>query len=58
MRKTYKRKRRSCALCKPHKVGWEKRWKPKEAARRTLLERECWHSNKTKKTEPFSISPR
>jgi len=41
MRKTYKRKRRSCALCKPHKVGWGKRWKPKEAAQRILMEREC-----------------
>jgi hypothetical protein len=34
MRKNYKRNRRSCALCKPHKVEWDKRWKPKEAARR------------------------
>jgi hypothetical protein len=23
MGKVYKRKRRSCAVCKPHKVGWE-----------------------------------
>jgi hypothetical protein len=38
MRKNYKRKRRSCALCKPHKVGWDKRWKPKEAARRMDME--------------------
>jgi hypothetical protein len=37
MRKAYKRKRRSCALCKPHKVGWDKRWKAKEAARRLLM---------------------
>jgi len=41
MRKSYKRKRRSCPLCKPHKVGWDKRWKPSEAAKRTLMEREC-----------------
>ena len=40
MRKNYKRKRRSCALCKPHKVGWDKRWKPKEAARRMEMEHE------------------
>jgi hypothetical protein len=26
MRKQYKRKKRSCAMCKPHKMGWEKRW--------------------------------
>lgn len=39
MRKAYKRKHRSCALCKPHKVGWDKRWKPKEAAPRTESQR-------------------
>lgn len=30
MRKKYKNKRRSCALCKPWKRGWMKRWKYKE----------------------------
>jgi hypothetical protein len=37
MRKTYKNKRRSCALCKPHKRKHSNRWKPKdaEALRRT-----------------------
>jgi hypothetical protein len=44
MRKTYKQKRRSCALCKPHKVGWDVRWKPKEAARRIVMERESRYS--------------
>lgn len=39
MRKNYKRKRRSCSLCKPHKMGWDKRWKAKEAARRRIMER-------------------
>lgn len=34
MRKAYKQKRRSCALCKPHKASWAKRWKPKEVERR------------------------
>jgi hypothetical protein len=33
MRKRLKRKRRSCALCKPHKMGGENRWKAKEFAR-------------------------
>ena len=33
MRKVYKKKRRACALCKPHKMGWERRWKVREAAR-------------------------
>ena len=23
MRKKYKKKKRSCAMCKPHKMGWE-----------------------------------
>jgi hypothetical protein len=32
MRKHLKRKRRSCALCKPYKMGGEVRWKPKELA--------------------------
>lgn len=27
MRKQYKNKKRSCALCKPWKRNWEKRWK-------------------------------
>jgi hypothetical protein len=41
MRKVYKRKRRCCALCKPHKVGWDKRWKVKEVTRLIQMEREC-----------------
>ena len=32
MRKQLKNKRRSCAMCKPHKRAWENRWKPKERA--------------------------
>ncbi len=30
MRKIYKNKKKSCALCKPHKMGWAKRWKFRE----------------------------
>jgi len=41
MRKGYKRKQRSCVLCKPHKVGWDLRWKAKEAARRLTIEHDC-----------------
>lgn len=40
MRKNYRRKRRSCALCKPHKVGWDSRWTAKEAALRKALDLE------------------
>ncbi|MCS6286579.1 MAG: hypothetical protein H8K08_14230 [Nitrospira sp.] len=40
MRKNYRQKRRSCALCKPHKVGWASRWTAKEAALREAMELE------------------
>jgi len=40
MRKHLKRKRRSCALCKPYKMGGEVRWKPKELAAMKLAARE------------------
>jgi hypothetical protein len=30
MRKRYKSKLQSCGLCKPHKRGWEHRWKGKD----------------------------
>jgi hypothetical protein len=33
MRKRLKKKKHSCALCKPHKMGWGNRWKPKELVR-------------------------
>lgn len=31
--KMYKRKKRACAMCKPHKAGWEKKWTAKDLAR-------------------------
>lgn len=40
VRKRYKLKRRSCALCKPHKRGWDHRWKAKEGQRLETAERE------------------
>lgn len=40
MRKRYKNKRRSCALCKPHKRGWDLRWRPRELAALARAERE------------------
>jgi len=40
MRKRLKRKRRSCGLCKPYKMGMENRWKPKEFARLKQAESE------------------
>ena len=30
MRKRFKNKKRSCALCKSHKRGWSTRWKEKD----------------------------
>lgn len=32
MRKRYKLKLRSCSLCKPHKMHWDKRWTKKDEA--------------------------
>jgi len=32
MRKRFKHKKRSCALCKPNKIGWSSRWNIKEFA--------------------------
>lgn len=40
MRKRYRMKLRSCSLCKPHKRGWDNRWKAKELASGVLAERE------------------
>jgi hypothetical protein len=39
MRKRLKLKKRSCAMCKPHKMGCEGRWKPKEKAQLEAFER-------------------
>lgn len=50
MRKSYKQKRRSCGLCKPHKVGWDSRWTAKEAAIRKSIElesRQIFHKDLT-----------
>lgn len=33
MRKRFKQKKRGCALCKPHKLGWDNRWNAKEFTR-------------------------
>jgi hypothetical protein len=38
--KVYKRKRHSCGLCKPHKVGWAPRLKKKQRALFELHETE------------------
>lgn len=40
MRKRYKRKRESCALCKPQKMGHEKRWKDRDLAQLREFERD------------------
>lgn len=41
MGRTYKRKRRSCWLCKPHKVGAAPRFKDREKSKRERMEREA-----------------
>ena len=43
MGKQYKRKRRSCALCKPHKMGWDKKRTPQQAALLKTHEKEMGH---------------
>lgn len=47
MRKRFRRKLRSCAMCKPHKIGWESRWSPSEAARLRDDERQILDSTRT-----------
>jgi hypothetical protein len=39
MRKRLKQKLRSCAMCKPHKMGHALRWKPRELVRLQEAER-------------------
>ena len=41
MRKRYKNKRKSCALCKPHKRGFAVRWRAREFAEIVRAEREA-----------------
>lgn len=40
MRKRYKNKLKSCALCKPHKRGWALRWRGRELASMSAAETE------------------
>jgi hypothetical protein len=40
MRKRYRDKNRSCALCKPQKRGWARRWSARELAFFESSERE------------------
>lgn len=47
MRKRLKRKRRSCALCKPQKTGHASRWTPEDAVRLKEAERDIAESLKT-----------
>lgn len=39
MRKRYKKKQRSCVLCKPHKMGLANRWKNKDLVKLKEFER-------------------
>jgi len=40
MRKRYKKKLRSCAMCKPHKMHGANRWKVKDEAKLKEFEKE------------------
>jgi hypothetical protein len=47
MRKRFKLKQRTCALCKPHKRGWEHRWTPRDLALAKLAERDMRSASAT-----------
>lgn len=38
--KVYRQKRRSCASCKPHKVGWAPMWNNKILAKLKRMDKE------------------
>ena len=40
MRKQLKKKKAACALCKPHKRGWENRWTARERGLEKAASRE------------------
>ena len=40
MRKMFKLKKHSCALCKPHKTGHQNRWKSKDLEKIKIFEKE------------------
>lgn len=52
MRKMKKEKARSCALCKPHKMGWEMRWKHKDLEMIRRSEREIREAPRGSLSEP------
>jgi hypothetical protein len=46
MGRVYRRKRRSCSLCKPNKMGIEPRWTTKEYDKIKRMEKEAKESIK------------
>ncbi len=40
MRKMFKNKKHSCALCKPYKTGHQNRWKSKDLEKIKIFEKE------------------
>lgn len=51
MGKIYKRKLRSCGLCKPHKRGWQPRYKSKELKYRQSTDNEMKEAKEIKKKQ-------
>lgn len=43
MRKQFKKKKTCCALCNPHKRGWENRWRAKDRAKMAAAEKDMRH---------------
>ena len=46
MRKQFKQKLKSCALCKPHKMHWANRWKTKDRAKMKVMDKEIKDNGK------------
>jgi len=45
MRKQYKKKKKSCAMCKPHKMKKSNRWKIKDLFKLKLFEKKIKSGN-------------
>ncbi len=50
MRKRMKKKLRSCAMCKAHKMGWDQRWKKKDLVALERFETATLHVSRTDST--------
>jgi hypothetical protein len=56
MGKIYKRKRRSCKMCKPHKMGWAPKETKRQMQEREIAEKESRALHRDDDGEPVSNS--